>query len=271
MNGRLSFQGLIVLVMAASAVAHDFWVQPSSFRVPASEEVKVLLRVGHAGEITEVARNPDRIEKFIVAGPDGQKDMPGKDGASPAGQIRLDKPGLHVIGFRSKHSSIELEAEKFEGYLREEGLEQIIETRKQRGQSSAPGKELYSRCAKSLVVVGDELPAEADRTLGFRLELIALKSPMSLKPGDDLPLQLLLDGKPCAGALVKLKDPLSKNEQPSSAARTDKDGKASVKLDAPGMRLATAVHMLEAPKDSGADWESLWASLTFQVEGQGAP
>jgi hypothetical protein len=27
----------------------------------------------------------------------------------------------------------------------------------------------------------------------------------------------------------------------------------------------TAVHMIEAPQSASADWESLWASLTFEI------
>jgi len=29
--------------------------------------------------------------------------------------------------------------------------------------------------------------------------------------------------------------------------------------------LVKTVHMVPAPADSGADWESLWASLTFEI------
>ena len=36
-------------------------------------------------------------------------------------------------------------------------------------------------------------------------------------------------------------------------------------LTPPGVWLVKAVHMVPAPAASGADWESLWASLTFEV------
>jgi uncharacterized GH25 family protein len=258
---------LLAFTVCPLALAHDFWVQPSTFHARIDELVKVHLHVGHAGEIDDITRNPDKIDKFIVVGPNGETNVPGSDGESPAGFIRPEKDGLYVLGFRSKHSFIELKAEEFEGYLREEGLDAIIARRKERGESDKPGKEIYSRCAKSMFIVGDDRPGEADRTLGFKLELIALKSPLSLKAGDELPLQLLLDRKPCEGVTVQLKDPRSTSEAALAKVRTDKDGKATLKLDGGGLRLVTAVYMLEAPRDNphGAEWESLWASLSFEV------
>jgi hypothetical protein len=39
----------------------------------------------------------------------------------------------------------------------------------------------------------------------------------------------------------------------------------SFDLDAAGRWLVTAVHMVPAPAASGADWESVWASLAFAL------
>jgi uncharacterized GH25 family protein len=49
------------------------------------------------------------------------------------------------------------------------------------------------------------------------------------------------------------------------SARTDKAGRVSLALPRGGVWLVKAVHMVPAPADSGADWESLWASLTFET------
>jgi hypothetical protein len=39
----------------------------------------------------------------------------------------------------------------------------------------------------------------------------------------------------------------------------------SLPLDAAGTWLVKAVHMTRTPAGSEADWESLWAPLTFEV------
>jgi hypothetical protein len=267
---------LAALVLAAgsagSAAAHDFWIEPSSFTPRAGDEVAIGLNVGEnlAGE--PVPRRPGRIARFVVAGPDGERPVPGEDGKDPAGRIRIEAPGLHVVGYRSLTTRIDLDAAKFEAYLAEEGLESIVERRAGRGESGKPGREIYSRCAKALILAGprpgpgDPGPAPeppADRALGFTLELVAERSPYGLDASRELPVRILHEGKPLAGALVvalSREAPLRKQKH-----RSDAEGRAVLEIDRPGLWLVKAVHMVPAPPASGADWESLWASLTFEA------
>ena len=49
-------------------------------------------------------------------------------------------------------------------------------------------------------------------------------------------------------------------------ARTGKDGMVKLPVDRAGRWLVKAVHMIPVPAtDPAADWESFWASLTFEV------
>jgi len=51
------------------------------------------------------------------------------------------------------------------------------------------------------------------------------------------------------------------------SARTDASGRVSLKLSRPGTWLVKAVHIIEMPPDDKkADWESFWASLTFEID-----
>ncbi len=245
------------------ASAHEFWIEPSSFRPAVGELVKVGLRVGDRPQLEPVVRRADRIEKFIVAGPGGEEAVRGEDGTDPAGQFTPGQPGLHVIAFRSKPSRIELEADKFESYLREVGLDGVIEKRAARGQSAEPGREIYSRCAKSLVVAGNPAPASADRALGLRLELVVRDVPQDAGAPGAMGVQLLFEGKPCAGALVKAWGP-DRTAKPVSV-RSDKDGLVKLPVTGAGSWVIAAVHMVAAPEGTNADWESLWASLTLSM------
>jgi hypothetical protein len=47
--------------------------------------------------------------------------------------------------------------------------------------------------------------------------------------------------------------------------RTDADGRVRFKIGDEGMHLARVCWMVPAAKDSGADWESTWGSLTFEI------
>ena len=91
---------------------------------------------------------------------------------------------------------------------------------------------------------------------------MAEKNPYTLAGGGELPVRLLYQGKPLAGALVMA---LQRGRPDKVTARSDSRGRALLKLDRPGFWLVKAVHMIPAPADAGADWESLWASLTFAL------
>jgi uncharacterized GH25 family protein len=250
-------------LLAAPLAAHDFWIEPSSFRPEVGSVVGIQLVVGQKFRGEPLPRNPALIAKFVLVSAAGERPVSGRAGDDPAGSARIEAPGLQVIGYRSLDSPLSLEAEKFEQYLREEGLERIIALRARRGESGKPSRELFSRDAKSLLCTGSRAPSGEDRALGFPLELVAEKNPCAFKPGDELTVRLLYEGKPLAGALVAAlphEDPDAKLSQ-----RTDAKGRVRLRLPKAGVWLVKAVHILPAPAGTDADWQSLWASLTFEV------
>lgn len=261
--------GLALILTALSAPAvrgHDFWIEPSAFTPAPGQRVAVRLKVGEHFRGDPVPRNPERIERFAAVGPSGETPVAGPPGGEPAGFVTLGKPGLHLLVYDSDHASVELEGEKFEQYLREEGLEAVSALRARRGQTGAPVKEVYSRCAKSLLAVGGGGGSGYERSLGLPLELVPEANPYTLKNGGELPVRLYYGGKPLAGALVMA---LQKDRpEPRLSARSDAQGRVRLKLDRPGVWLVKAVHMVpavSAAREAGADWESFWASLTFEV------
>jgi len=172
---------------------------------------------------------------------------------------------LLVIGYRSNPSKVELAAEKFNLYLKEEGLDAVASVRSSRHETDAKAHEIFSRCAKSLVLSGPANESQGDRRLGFTLELVAERNPYNLRPGQDLPVRLTYENRPLAGALVVAMNRLNPAEK--VAARTDRDGRVRLRLKPGGMWLIKAVHMIQAPAGSDAEWASYWASLTFESKG----
>src|SRR5262249_874301 len=151
-------------------------------------------------------------------------------------------------------------------HLQKEGLEKISALRARRGQSAAGVKEVFSRCAKSLIAFGSGgADPGFDRVLGQRLQLVPETNPYALAGRGELPVPLRDEGKPLAGALVQALQRARAGAKVT--ARTDRRGRARLELDRPGLWLVKAVHEVPAPPDAAADWESFWASLTFEVPG----
>jgi uncharacterized GH25 family protein len=168
-----------------------------------------------------------------------------------------------IIGYRSNASTIEETADKFNQYVKEEGLDAIAALRASRGQAGGV-REIFSRCAKSLVLSGSPNSNAGDRALGFTLELVAERNPYTLAVGQDLPVRLTYENRPLAGALVVAINRANPSQKLS--ARSGKDGRVRFRLPRAGAWLIKAVHMIEAPADAHADWTSYWASLTFELK-----
>ena len=253
-----------LLGAAPPLFAHDLWIEPTSFSPAPGQLVGVRLRVGMNLAGDPVPRVPGLVNQFVVASTIDRKPVFGRNGTDPAGVVRVEGTGLRVIGYYSNPSWIELPAEKFNAYLEEEGLDSVRALRVLRNETAAGARELYSRCAKSLLLSGPPSEAEGDRPLGFPLELVAERNPYALGAAEDLPVRLTYQNRPLEGALVVAIDSLDPNERLS--ARSDRDGRVRFRLRPGGMWLVKAVHMVPAPAGSDADWRSYWASLTFRVE-----
>jgi uncharacterized GH25 family protein len=270
MRARQVFVAACVALATTPLFAHDFWIEPTRFEPEVGQSVGLRLRVGERLAGDAVPLLATHVKRFVVVGSEGADQQPvaGRRGDDPAGSVRAAAAGLHVVGYWSHPSSIELPPEKFDAYLRDEGLDAIAAQRAARASSTAPVREQYARCAKSLLQVGPAAPSQADRRLGLPLELIAERNPYALGADHRLPLRLIYQDRPLAGALVVAINSLDPAARLS--ARSDTEGRVSFALRPGGMWLIKAVHMVEAAADSGADWSSLWASLTFEVHAAAA-
>jgi uncharacterized GH25 family protein len=272
MRNLLSFA--FVAFLAASATAHDFWIEPETFAPKIGEVLRVRLRVGDFGQGENVPRSEQRIVRFELVGADKTKPLVGRDGQEFAGVARIESEGTLLVGYVSNHAFVELDPTKFAHYLEEKGLEPIAKLRRERNQLDRPARELYSRSAKSLVAVGGALGAGFDRAMDLPLELIPTKNPTALgtrpegRGFEALPVTLYFEGKPLAGALVAARCLDEKHEDTSATlfARTDAEGRAELPLTRSGRWMIAAVHMRPAPpNERKADWESFWGSLTFEI------
>ena len=255
--------GLVAALIAATANAHEFWVEPAAYRLENGERLGVRLCVGDGFDGWSLPRSTERIEQFTAMGPAGTQPVVGLDGADPAGVVRLVTPGFHVIAYRSNRAFQLLTADRFDQHLQEKGLDRIAALRDRSGTSRGKVREAYSRHAKALIQVRDDDAMVVDRPIGLPLELVAEPDLLRAPAGDPRNFQLLYRGKPLAGALVAAAR-LGTADQ-DLKLRTEADGRVSFRMQAPGRWRISAVHMIEAPRQIDADWESLWASLTFEI------
>lgn len=260
---QLSLLAALAALGGVSLSAHDMWIEPATFLPDSGQIVALKLRVGQDLLGDPLPLNPALVNQFVVQDAAGRRPVIGRNGGDPAGLVRVAGNGVLVIGYSSHPSALEQPADKFNQYLKEEGLEAIAALRARRNETGAKARELFSRCAKSLVLAGSPGDAPGDRALGFTLELVAERNPYALRPGQDLPVRLTYENHPLPGALVVAINRLNPSEKLS--ARTDSEGRVRFRLRRDGMWLVKAVHMVPAAAGAKADWASFWASLTFEL------
>jgi uncharacterized GH25 family protein len=260
------FACLSLAALASLSLAHEFWLQADALRVPAGATVKIRTMVGDGFPGESRPRDPTKLDRFEIAGNGAPAEkILGVDGSDPMGIVTLAKPGTYAVGYRSRNTMITLDGPKFDAYLKEEGLDNALEARK--GKSDVPGRERYSRCVKTLISVGDDRGSGFDHSFGFPLEFIPTQNPYALAAGDSFTVSLVADGKPVKDALVRA----CNRDHPTQwlSERTDVKGQVTFKLDQPGFWMIASVRMtaVEAPD---CDWESLWATLTFELAASNA-
>lgn len=270
MTSRNRLFALILLLASfvIEAVAHDCFLIAKPYRAKQGSPVKIEIHIDDAFPGKHVPWNPERITRFhqwhgrtlldsVV--PEPLEDSSGV-------MRNVEQAGLHLFVVDWAARQIEIEPKAFTNYLQKEGLEQIVKLRKERNEENKPGRERYSRYLKTFVTQGDGNQDAYRHVIGQRIELIPLENPASKKVGDTLRVRLLYEGKPVQGAKISATYSGAKHKPGAYAQsyRTNKDGVALFRLTHKGVWLVRTVYMLpsEAPE---VDWESFWASMTFEV------
>jgi uncharacterized GH25 family protein len=248
----------ILVILPTFSFAHDYWLEPESFRARPEETVALRLFVGEKltseGE-RPFQKKPTLTFQMISAKKTVDPIPAGNEDKAPVARLLPKDEGTYLIALERGAHFIKLDAKKFNDYLAEEGLDSILEERRKAGEEKSEGRERYRRFLKSLIQVGDRREDTFKKIIGQKLEIVPQANPYDLKPGDALPVLLLFEGKPMAG--VRIESHCRGDDKVTTrAAITGKDGIASVKLDRAETWLIRLVHMRRCADRDEADSES---------------
>lgn len=258
---------LIGLGIARAGNAHEFWVQPSEFQIAPGTVLSLALQVGD-GPVRQRSPIPlHRITRFDAIGPlDDPLDVRASLAATAKRDVVFDVPGTYLLTLATDNRAYSRQsAERFNAYLETEGLTPALEHRTRTHQMHVDGFERYSRAAKSIVLVGApdvQSQEHVTRPLGLPLEIVPVVSPYSEPRPTSLPVRILYDGHVLPGALVKLIN-LEQDLAPVDARRSDTMGLATFPMPQTGSWLVSVVWTRRLENSPEADFETVFASLTF--------
>ena len=266
----------LIAVVAVVADAHDLFLRPRDFIVRAGSEVRVRVLNGtFTSSESSVAR--DRLRDLTVVGPTGTSHPDRSswtDDAKESGwRVATSAPGTYVLGASLDPKTIRLTGTQFNGYLREEGLHDVVSARKSARQLGNPAHERYAKHVKALVRaqgVSSAASVGADTAyrvlLGYPAELVPLDDPYVLPAGGMLRLRAYAEGRPIANQVVQAGGRTTSGSRiRMREVRTDADGMVRFRLDARGTWYVKFIYMRDIPASAGdsVNYESKWATLTF--------
>jgi uncharacterized GH25 family protein len=267
MRSRFFLTTLVVITFSL-AQAHEFWLQPRKYKFKPGEEMKVDFMVGEnfTGEFWDLTVHKVEKAEMYCTGMNKNllKDIKNSKGTNLI--YKFDKEGTHLFSMESNFASIELEGAKFNDYLREDGMDEILDTRTKAQELNKPAKEFYKRFAKLLVQSGAKTDESYKRRLGFRYEIFPMVNPYTLKVGDYLDCRVMWEGKPAPHALVKVWSHIG-NRIFLQNIYTENDGTIKFPISGSGPWMISAVKMIQSEME-GADYQSFWSSLVFAIEPQ---
>lgn len=260
---------LLGLCPAAAVCAHDFWLQPDEYWLPPQGSTPMTLQAGHGPFRQRSPISASRITRFEAIGPDGTtRDLRnalhlGEDKADA--DLGFQASGTYVLVLQTDaRAQSRLPAIRFNDYLEAEGLTLALEQRERTHRMDADGSEVYSRQAKSIVQAGPPSAASqvhVTQPLGLPLEIVPEQSPYAQPRSAALPVRVIHEGRPLAGALVKLTH-LEHDAIPLEMHVTDDSGRTSFTMPANGSWLLNVIWT--KPSSSGdADFETIFSSLSF--------
>jgi uncharacterized GH25 family protein len=256
----------LACLSAGPAFGHDFWIDLGAGHVAAvGQTVRVQFLVGHAGESERWTLRRERVVSFRDYGPDRLTDLqPALRTHDEAGRFSLGflSPGSHLVAFETTPAEIELDAGKFNEYLKTEGLTPALERRRATDAEDEPGREIYSRRAKGLVQVGDAPTGNVTAPIGQTLEIVPEKNPLVLSDGEPLPVRILYFGEPLAGASVHLES-LSTALVPEATRITGADGRAEFVFPLRGAWKIDVVWTEPIENHPRAEFSTVFSSFVF--------
>ncbi len=254
----------VCFITANFLLAHEFWLQPEKFIYQQGENVNATFLVGENFTGENWTGNRQRIKSLqlhLGSDVDDIADLIG-DEKGDSIQLMVMNEGTVMMTFNNHNSFIELEAQKFTDYLKEDGLEDAINYREQNGEKDSIGREFYQRSVKTIFQVGKKYTDVYKKETDLPIDILLQSNPYELKKNGAIKTKILFQGKALKNALCKIWHRYN-DKTTMQELSTDSNGELSIEIEPTGRWMVSTVKMVRLQNDSKAQWQSYWGSATW--------
>ncbi len=221
------------------AQAHDLWLEVSNYYPKSGERISVKVVFGHNFPYEDILIPRKDITEFSYVTPKGTKKVVTKIWEDVKGDKKASYKKGSLIG------NIVLPDCK--------GTYIVAASRIRKGDKYHVPSGKYG---KTILIVGNKGTKNINYVFGHRIEIVPLKNPSEIKPGDYFPVKILFEGKPLSTYVYATYAGYWSEKEPFPVmAKSNKDGIAYVKITRPGIWLIVCNHKVDFS-----------ASLTFEIK-----
>lgn len=258
------FLAITFFAIITSLLAHEFWLSPNKFIYKRGDKINIRFFVGENFDGLNWNGNKENVHslKLYYGGVNDDLSKYISELTGDSLELTMLDEGTNLITFNSTNRFIEIEAPKFQEYLHEDGLYNAIEYRIENNEMDSMGKELYQRCAKTLIQVGLKKDNTSSLATELPLDIIPYTNPYMLRHKDSLKVKILFFDQPVSKSLVKIWY-REKGKTIKTDLISDEAGNIKFPANNSGKWMVSIVKMIRLENDPDAQWQSYWGTLTW--------
>lgn len=241
---------LLLTMVPAMAAAHDMWLTVDKPVV--GQPLHLIVGYGHAFPANE-GTEADKLVPAYIVGPKGRVETRAGD--------QLDFTSVAPL---TEGSYVVVSGRQAQYYTKTPDGSKDLPRNQTPG---AIGCLRSAKYAKAIVNLG-AAKGDVSAPVGQTLEIVPLANPAALKKGEDLPVLILFEGNPLSGAqlFATFSGFSTEGNTFAFAAKSDKEGKARIKLWHPGEWLVLVKHEVPFDDPTVCDKFAHAAALTVTLK-----
>jgi len=243
------------------AVAQEAWLQPERFFYKDGEHVSITFLAG-ADFIGRPFKNvlvADLTLHQMSAGRDLLDSI--RNDAEVGLKYAVKAEGTCLFAMQTEDILHEIPADTFNLMLKDYELDAVRNQRQKSNVVNAPARVNQRLFEKLIIQVGDNRDETYKKVIGWPVEIIPDRNPMSLKVGDQVRFKILFDGKAIFGVRAKVWNRYN-NRTTLQNIYTQQDGTIEVRISSPGPWMVTVMKMIPS-REPGVDWQSYQGGFVF--------
>jgi uncharacterized GH25 family protein len=261
------FLTFLLSTQAITLFAHDTWLLPKAFRVQQERPTVLAMTSAMAFPRPASAIAQDRIAQAMMrlAGETIQLGKFQRSTKTLNITVNPSNVGVAAVSVALKPRTLELTPKLVREYLEEIGASDSLKNVWKNPPSGLKWRETYAKHTKTFLGVGGEKFFQNDSSWsapqGLQLEIIPERHPCLLRRGQDLPVVVLLNGKPLANFPLGL---VRAGEKHGLLQTTDANGRTTFKLPKAAQYLLRGTLLLPSSAPN-TEWESHFTTLTVEA------